>query len=53
MLEMAGAEVSATPLCLRLKAVRNRLAAQNVGAISLLNGFQFPELNQTWKVRTP
>ena len=53
MLEMVGAEVAATPLGPRLKAVRNRLAAQNVPEISLLNGFQFPELNQAWKVRTP
>src|SRR5580658_8207142 len=52
VLEMIGADIAATSLGHRLSAVRNRLASQNVPEIPLLNGFQFPELNQAWQVRT-
>jgi predicted transcriptional regulator of viral defense system len=53
MLEMVGAGFADTPLAVRFKAIKDRLMTQEVPEISLLNGFQFPELNKTWKVRTP
>ena len=53
MLEMVGADFSGTPLGQRLKDIKDRLVAKNAPEISLLNGFQFPELNKTWKVRIP
>jgi hypothetical protein len=50
---MIGADVAASTLGRRLNAVRDRLMTQDVPEISLLTGFEFPELNKTWKVRTP
>ena len=53
VLEMIGADFAASTLGHRLNAVRNRLKTQDVPEIPLLAGFEFPELNKTWKVRTP
>jgi hypothetical protein len=53
VLEMIGVNVAASTLGQRLNAVRDRLLTQNVPEIPLLAGFEFPELNKTWKVRTP
>jgi hypothetical protein len=53
VLEMIGANVAASTLGQRLNAVRDRLITEAIPEIPLLAGFEFPELNQTWKVRTP
>jgi len=53
MLEMIGADFAASPLAHRLNAVRDQLVARDVPEIPLLAGFEFPEWNKTWKVRTP
>ena len=53
VLEMIGANFVASTLGRRLKAVRDRLLTQDVPEIPLLAGFEFPESNKTWKVRTP
>ena len=53
VLEMIGAHFEASTLGQRLNAVRDRLLTQHVPEIPLLAGFEFPELNKTWKVRTP
>jgi predicted transcriptional regulator of viral defense system len=53
VLEMIGANFAASTLGRRLKAVRDRLAAQPVLEIPLLAGFEFTESSKTWKVRIP
>jgi len=53
VLEMIGADFAASTLGHRLNAVRDRLMTQDVTEIPLLAGFEFPEQNKTWKVRTP
>ncbi len=53
VLEMIGADFTASTLGQRLNAVRERLLTQDVPEIPLLAGFEFPEPNKTWKVRTP
>jgi hypothetical protein len=53
VLEMIGANFAVSTLGQRLKAVRERLMTQDVPEIPLLAGFEFPEWNKTWKVRTP
>jgi hypothetical protein len=53
VLEMIGANFAASTLGQRLNAVRDRLLTQDVPEIPLLAGFEFPESNKTWKVRTP
>ncbi len=53
VLEMIGAAFAASPLGHRLNAVKDRLIAQDVPDIPLLVGFEFPDWNRTWKVRTP
>jgi predicted transcriptional regulator of viral defense system len=53
VLEMVGANFAASTLGQRLDAVRDRLITVAHPEISLLAGFEFPELNKTWKVRTP
>ena len=53
ILDLIGVNFKATPLGSRLDAVRARLLAEDAPATSLLAGFEFPELNKTWKVRTP
>ena len=53
VLEMIGANFAASTLGQRLNAVRDRLITEAVPEIPLLAGFEFPELNKTWKVRTP
>ena len=53
VLEMIGANFSASTLGQRLNAARDRLITEALPEISLLAGFEFPELNKTWNVRTP
>jgi hypothetical protein len=53
VLEMFGADFAASTLGHRLNEVRDRLMTQDVPEIPLLAGFEFPEQNKTWKVRTP
>lgn len=53
VLEMIGANFAASTLGQRLNAVRDRVITEDVPEIPLLAGFEFPELNKTWKVRTP
>jgi hypothetical protein len=53
VLEMIGADFAASTLGHRLNAIRERLMTQDLPEISLLAGFEFPERNNTWKVRTP
>ena len=53
VLEMIGSDFAASNLGHRLDAVRDRLLTQDVPEIPLLAGFEFPEVNKTWKVRTP
>ena len=53
VLEMIGADFAASTLGQRLNEIRKRLVTQDVLEIPLLAGFEFPELNKTWKVRTP
>jgi hypothetical protein len=53
VLEMIGVDFAASPLGQRLNSVRSLLMTQDVPEISLLAGFEFSELNKTWKVRTP
>jgi hypothetical protein len=53
VLEMIGADFEESTLGHRLNAIRERLKTQDVPVISLLAGFEFPELNKTWEVRTP
>ena len=53
VLEMIGVNFAASTLGQRLNAVRDRLITQADPEIPLLAGFEFPELNKTWKVRTP
>lgn len=53
VLEMIGAKFEATLLDQRLNAVKSRMMAPEAPEISLLAGFEFSELNKTWKVRTP
>jgi len=53
VLEMLGADFTTSTLGQRLNAVRERLVIEDVPEIPLLAGFEFPERNKTWKVRTP
>ncbi len=53
VLEMIGADFAASTLAHRLKTVRDRLMTQEVAEIPLLAGFEFPERNKTWRIRTP
>ena len=53
VLEMFGADFAASTLGRRLNSIRERLMTQHVPEIPLLAGFEFPERNKTWKVRTP
>ncbi len=53
ILDLIGVDFKATHLASRLDAVRARLFAEDVPETPLLAGFEFPELNKTWKVRTP
>ncbi len=53
VLELIGADFAASDLGRRLKALRERLMTEPAPEIPLLAGFEFPELNKTWKVRTP
>jgi predicted transcriptional regulator of viral defense system len=53
VLEMIDADLAASTLGRRLNAVRDRLMVQDAPEIPLLAGFEFPEWNKTWKVRTP
>ena len=53
VLEMIGANFVASTLGQRLNAVRDRLITEAIPEIPLLAGFEFLELNKTWKVRTP
>jgi predicted transcriptional regulator of viral defense system len=53
VLEMIGADFAASTLGHRLNAIRERLMTQDLPEIPLLAGFEFPERNNTWKVRTP
>jgi predicted transcriptional regulator of viral defense system len=53
VLELIGADFEASTLGHRLNATRARLKTQDVPVISLLAGFEFPEQNKTWEVRTP
>jgi hypothetical protein len=53
VLEMIGVDFAASTLGQRLNSVRSQLMTQDVPEISLLAGFEFSELNKTWKVRTP
>jgi predicted transcriptional regulator of viral defense system len=53
VLEMIGANVAASTLSQRLNGVRDGLITEAVPEIPLLAGFEFPDLNKTWKVRTP
>ncbi len=53
VLEMLGVNFAASILGQRLNAVRDRLTAEAVPEIPLLAGFEFPELNKTWNIRTP
>ncbi len=53
VLEMVGANFAASTLERRRNAFRDRLIAEAVTEIPLLAGFEFTELNKTWKVRIP
>ena len=54
VLDIAGVDVAATALGRRLQGLRERLAASpEIPEIPLLPGFQFGNVSQTWKVRTP
>jgi hypothetical protein len=53
VLEMIGVNFAASTLGQRLNAVRDRLITEAHPEIPLLASFEFPELNKTWKVRTP
>jgi predicted transcriptional regulator of viral defense system len=53
VLEMIGVDFVTSTLGQRLNSVRSQLMTQDVPEISLLAGFEFSELNKTWKVRTP
>ena len=55
VLDLVGANVSATPLGQRLSALKERLqaAAPKALEIPLLSGFDFPNRSEAWKVRTP
>jgi len=53
ILNLIGADFTATALGQRLSAVRERLRSQDVPAIPLLAGIEFPAWNNTWKIRTP
>lgn len=53
VLEMLGVNFAASTLGRRLNVVRHRLTTEAVPEIPLLAGFAFPELNESWKVRTP
>lgn len=53
VLEVVGADVGGSDLGRHLLAVRNRLEAVEIDPLSLLPGFEFPEMNPAWKVRIP
>jgi hypothetical protein len=53
VLEMLGVDFAASTLEQRLNSVRSQLMTQDFPEIPLLAGFEFSELNKTWKVRTP
>jgi hypothetical protein len=53
VLELIGADFAASDLGRRLNALRERLMTEPVPEIPIMAGFEFPELNKTWKVRAP
>jgi predicted transcriptional regulator of viral defense system len=53
VLELIGADFEASALGHRLNTAKDRLFTQEISDVPLLAGFEFPQRNKTWKVRTP